>query len=55
MREGVLYLNGIAQRQGFAASNPKLDGNEVSDLFQWQHKIELKNSRFGPRHATDAR
>src|SRR5215471_9269377 len=43
MREGVLYLNGIAQRQGFAASNPKLDGNEVSELFAWQHTIALKN------------
>ena len=33
-----------ASRRG----NPKLDGNEVSPLFDWQHKIELKNSRFGP-------
>jgi signal peptidase I len=51
MRDGVLYLNGLAQRQGFAAGNPKLDGNEVNPLFDWQHKIELKNSRFGPAPA----
>src|ERR1043166_768655 len=48
MREGVLYINGIAQRQGFAAANPKLDGNETTPLYDWQHTIEVKGSRFGP-------
>ena len=47
MRQGQLYLNGIPQRQGFAATNPKLDGNEVSPLFDWQHTAEIKGSRFG--------
>jgi len=47
MRDGVLHLNGIAQRQGFAASNWKGDGSQVSPDFDWQHKIEIKGSRFG--------
>jgi signal peptidase I len=47
MRDGVLFLNGIAQHQGFAATNPKGDGSEVNPLFDWQHKIEIKGSRFG--------
>jgi signal peptidase I len=48
MRDGVLYLNGIAQRQGFAATNPKLDPNSIDQDFDWQHKAEIKGSRFGP-------
>ena len=47
MREGILYLNGIAQRQGFAANNFKGDPNEVSPLYEWQHKSEVRGSRFG--------
>jgi signal peptidase I len=48
MREGLVYLNGIAQRQGYAASqNPKTDGKEYSPLMDWQHKIELTGTRFG--------
>ena len=47
MREGVLYRNGIAQHQAFAATNPKLDPNETSPLFDNQHAIEIKSSRFG--------
>jgi len=47
MRAGVLYLNGIAQHQGFAANNYKGDPNEVNADFDWQHKVEIKGSRFG--------
>jgi signal peptidase I len=48
MRDGQLFLNGIAQHQGFAAgTNPKLDGTQVSPDFDWQHTIEIKGSRFG--------
>jgi signal peptidase I len=47
MRAGVLYLNGIAQRQGFAANNPGGDNSLIAPNFEWQHKIELKNTRFG--------
>ncbi|MEP6492487.1 MAG: signal peptidase I [bacterium] len=48
MRDGVLYLNGIAQRQGFAASNPTGDNSQIAPNFDWQRKIEIKASRFGP-------
>jgi signal peptidase I len=48
VRAGVVYLNGIAQRQGFAATNWKGDPNETNPLFEWQHTAELKGSRFGP-------
>ena len=48
MRDALLHVNGIPQRQGYAAAtNPIGDPNEVSPLFDWQHRIELKRSRFG--------
>jgi signal peptidase I len=48
MRDGKLYVNGIEQRQGYGAQSEPGDPNETSDLFEWQHRIELRNSRFGP-------
>ena len=49
MRNGLLYRNGAPQPQSPAtANNHKGDPNETNPLFVWQHKIELKNSRFGP-------
>ncbi len=48
MREGLLHVNGVPQRQGYAAaSNPKGNGNESSPLMEWQHTIELAGTRFG--------
>jgi signal peptidase I len=48
MRGGMLYANGIAQRQPFDNShNPVLGPNETSDLYQWQHQYEVHGSRFG--------
>ena len=48
MREGLVYINGIPQRQGYAAaSNPKGDPNLRDPLMDWQHKIELDGTRFG--------
>ena len=47
MRNGLLYLNGIPQRQGFAANNPSGDNTLTDPDFDWQHKIEIRNSRFG--------
>jgi signal peptidase I len=48
MRNGLLHINGLPQPQGFgAANNPKGDPNEVNPLFEWQHKAEVKGSRFG--------
>ncbi|HYC52229.1 MAG TPA: signal peptidase I [Gemmatimonadaceae bacterium] len=49
MRDGLLHVNGLPQRQGYAASvNPKGNGDEYSPLMDWQHKIELSGTRFGP-------
>ncbi|MGH7651726.1 MAG: signal peptidase I [Gemmatimonadaceae bacterium] len=49
MRSGLLYLNGIAQRQGYGI-NPQVDpaiANSADPLFDWQKKVGLKSSRFG--------
>jgi signal peptidase I len=52
MRKGVLYVNGIAQRLGYGAQarpTPASSQPDDSDpLMAWQHRIELKGSRFGP-------
>ncbi|MBI2797373.1 MAG: signal peptidase I [Gemmatimonadetes bacterium] len=48
MRDGVFHLNGAAQRQGYAAShNPVGDPSEVHPLYEWQHRFEVKGTRFG--------
>jgi signal peptidase I len=46
MRDGQLYLNGAAQQQPFSG-NWKGDGTATSPDFDWQHKVEVKGSRFG--------
>ena len=48
-RNGMLYLNGIAQRQGYGitATPDSTMGNFVSPLFDWQKQYGLKSSRFG--------
>jgi signal peptidase I len=50
MRAGLLHVNGVPQRPGFTPvertanmSSP----SETNPLFDWQHAIELKQSRFG--------
>lgn len=49
MRDGMVHLNGLPQRQNFPeGTNPKGDPNSVDPLFEWQHSAEIKNSRFGP-------
>ena len=53
MREGLLHVNGLPQRQGYAAAqNAKGDPNETSPLMEWQRRIELTGSRFGPPSRT---
>ena len=49
MRNGLLYVNGIAQRQGFGADTTPEPGiaSSVDPLFDWQKKAGLKASRFG--------
>jgi len=48
MRKGVLYVNGIAQRQGYGTAQvvPEV-ANFPDTLFWWQKKVGLKSSRFG--------
>lgn len=49
MRDGQLFLNGIAQHQGFPVPSPAGNSrnSEPSEDFPWQHTIEVKGSRFG--------
>jgi signal peptidase I len=52
MRDALLHVNGIPQRQGYAAdANPKGDPDEASPLFDWQKQYALASSRFGPAPA----
>lgn len=59
MRAGLLYLNGIAQRQGYAAVRPTAaDAAPPQDdsLLRWQGAWTLRASRFGgapPRPTRD--
>ena len=51
-RAGIVYVNGIAQRQGYTSPDQaKSDGDMESDLFDWQKKVGLAASRFGPAPA----
>ena len=48
MRRGLLYVNGLAQRQGFAAAPvDPATANEPNALFGWQARYALTASRFG--------
>ena len=47
MRNDLLYVNGIEQRQGYGAVETSADDvNAYNPLFEWQHRYELRNSRF---------
>ncbi|MHB1297064.1 MAG: signal peptidase I [Gemmatimonadaceae bacterium] len=47
-RDGVVHINGVPQRQGYAASLPGAPSDETHPLFDWQKRVQLKDSRFGP-------
>jgi signal peptidase I len=51
MRGGMLFVNGMPQRQGYGIQSRPNAGSSQPDethpLFAWQHAIELKQSRFG--------
>jgi signal peptidase I len=52
MRNGMLYRNGLEQRQGFGA-DANYKGIDAPDpAFAWEHSIEIKGSRFGAPPAT---
>ena len=49
MREGNLRVNGEWEAPDSAAqASPSGAASEPSALFLWQHRIELRGSRFGP-------
>jgi signal peptidase I len=48
MRQGMLYRNGLEQRQGYATAKNWKGGDDINPLFDWQHTYEVKSSRFGP-------
>jgi signal peptidase I len=49
MRQGLLYVDGIPQRQGYAAANNPVGDPDTQDpLFDWQRRYALASSRFGP-------
>lgn len=51
MRAGLLYVNGLPQRQGYGAVASDVTpamANASDPLFTWQHAIEAKGTRFGP-------
>jgi signal peptidase I len=56
MRKGLVYVNGMPQRQGYGAHEPPPPGAAESydPLFDWQHKFELKGTRFGAPPARPA-
>lgn len=48
MRGAVVYVNGLAQRQGYTSpEQAKGDPDETSSLFEWQKQFALSSSRFG--------
>jgi signal peptidase I len=51
MRKGLVYLNGIPQRKDYGAvptADELSDASKYYSGFDWQHKFEIKGSRFGP-------
>ncbi len=47
MRKALLHVNGIPQRQGFAAGQEENAFDSVDPLFDWQKGVGLRASRFG--------
>lgn len=47
MRKALLHVNGIPQRQGFAAVADENSFDSIDPLFDWQKRMGLAASRFG--------
>jgi signal peptidase I len=47
MRDALLHVNGIAQRQGYGAAENAQGMDSVDPLFDWQKRFGLPRSRFG--------
>jgi signal peptidase I len=52
MRNGMLYRNGLEQRQGFGAEKNFKGPDSAEPDFAWEHSIEVKGTRFGEPPAT---
>jgi signal peptidase I len=52
MRNGMLFRNGLEQRQGFGAETNYKGLDAPDPAFDWEHSIEIKGSRFGAPPAT---
>jgi signal peptidase I len=52
MRDGMLYRNGLEQRQGFGAEKNFKGPDSAEPDFAWEHSIEVKGTRFGEPPAT---
>jgi len=52
MRNGMLYRNGLEQRQGFGTERNFKGPDSPEPDFAWEHSIEIKGSRFGAPPAT---
>lgn len=48
MREGKIFVNGVPQDDPWGAQSVAGDPNEVHPLFDWQHRVALQGTRFGP-------
>jgi signal peptidase I len=48
-RDGVVHINGVPQRQGYEAGSARgAPPDEWHPLFEWQKRIAVAESRFGP-------
>ncbi len=47
MRDGVVHVNGVAFPQRADESTSNFGGDLTDPLFEWQHRIEAKGTRFG--------
>ncbi|MFN2399292.1 MAG: signal peptidase I [Gemmatimonadaceae bacterium] len=49
MRDGLLHVNGMVQRQSFATPGADvMTANATHPDFEWQNRFVLRQSRFGP-------
>src|SRR5690606_20154309 len=47
-RDGVVHIDGVPQRQGYAAApSPGAPADEYHPLFEWPRRFALDSSRFG--------
>ncbi|MBX3174020.1 MAG: signal peptidase I [Gemmatimonadaceae bacterium] len=50
-REGVVHVDGVPQRLGYAAAADGAPGDWSDPAFAWQTRVSLDSTRFGPAPA----